>query len=101
MNITITARKFKARDTLKDFINSEVNSLERFYDDILRADVVLSFQNKKDSIKMSEITLHVPGQTFIATERSGEFEKSVSASVEKLSRQLKKLKTKRTAVRQK
>ena len=61
---------------------------------------ILSFQNTKDSIKISEITLHVPGQTFVATEHSDEFEKSVNASVEKLSRQLKKLKTKRTAVRQ-
>jgi putative sigma-54 modulation protein len=100
MNITITARKFKARDTLKDYINAEVSSLKKYYDDILSADVVLSFQNTKDSIKISEITLHVPGQTFVATENSDEFEKSVNASVEKLSRQLKKLKTKRTAVRQ-
>ncbi len=100
MNITITARKFKARDTLKDFINAEVNSLKKFNDDILSADVILSFQNTKDSIKISEITLHVPGQTFVATEHSDEFEKSISASVEKLSRQLKKLKTKRNAVRQ-
>ena len=99
MNISITARKFKARETLKDFINSEVKSLKRFNDDILSADVILSFQNTKDSIKISEITLHVPGQTFVATEHSDEFEKSISASVEKLSRQLKKLKTRRTAVR--
>ncbi len=101
MNITITARKFKARDTLKDFINGEVKSLIKFSDDIISADVILSFQNAKDSIKSAEITLHVPGQTFVATEHSNEFEKSVSASVEKLSRQLKKLKSKRTTVRQK
>jgi ribosome hibernation promoting factor len=101
MNITITARKFKARETLKDFIKQEVSSLSRFNDDILSADVILSFQNVKDSIKSSEITLHVPGQTFVATKNSDEFEKSISASVEKLSRQLKKLKSKRTTVRQK
>jgi ribosome hibernation promoting factor len=101
MNITITARKFKARETLKDFIKQEVNSLNKFNDDILSADIILSFQNVKDSIKSSEITLHVPGQTFVATENSDEFEKSISASVQKLSRQLKKLKSKRTTVRQK
>lgn len=100
MNITITARKFKARETLKEYITDSLNSLRKFHDDIIRADVILSFQNVKASIKNAEITLHVPGQTIVATESADEFEKSVNASVEKLSRQLKKIKTKRTTVRQ-
>ena len=97
MNISITARKFKAHDTLKNFINGEVNSLEKFYDDILDVDVILSFQNSKDSLKSAEIVIKVPGQTLTATEESEDFKKSVSAAIEKLSRQLKKLKTKRTS----
>ncbi len=97
MNIAITARKFKAHDTLKNFITGEVNSLEKFYDDILDVDVILSFQNSKDSIKSAEIIIKVPGQTLTATEESDDFKKSVSAAIEKLSRQLKKLKTKRTS----
>jgi putative sigma-54 modulation protein len=96
MNTLITARKFKARQTLKDFIASEINSLEKYNDDILSADVKLSYLNTKESIKKAEIIIHVPGQTLSATEESDEFEKSVSSAVEKLSRQLKKLKTKRT-----
>ncbi len=97
MNIAITARKFKAHDTLKNFINNEVSSLEKFYDDILDVDVVLSFINTKDSVKSAEIVVKVPGQTLTAEEESDDFKKSVSAAVEKLSRQLKKLKTKRTS----
>jgi putative sigma-54 modulation protein len=96
MNISITARKFKLHDSLKDFINDEVTSLQKYNDKILRADIILSYQNVKDSIKKSEIVLHVPGQTFNAAEKSDDFKKSVSSSVEKLSRQLKKLKSKRT-----
>jgi putative sigma-54 modulation protein len=99
MNITITARKFKARETLKDFINEEVKSLSRFNEDIITADVILSYQNSKENIKIAEITLHIPGQTLIATVDSDDFEKSVSASVEKLTRQLKTLKSKRTTLR--
>lgn len=99
MNITITARKFKARETLKDYINEEVKSLIRFNEDIINADVILSYQNSKENIKTAEITLHIPGQTLIATFDSDEFEKSVSATVEKLSRQLKTLKSKRTTSR--
>ncbi|MHB1687522.1 MAG: ribosome hibernation-promoting factor, HPF/YfiA family [Ignavibacteriaceae bacterium] len=95
MNISITARKFKARKTLKDFINGEVSSLQKYNDNILDADVILSFQNTHVSVKTAEIVLQVPGQTLTATEDSDEFTKSVSAAVEKLSRQLQKLKTKR------
>ncbi|OGU46398.1 MAG: ribosomal subunit interface protein [Ignavibacteria bacterium GWB2_36_8] len=97
MNITITARKFKARQTLKDFIHEEVSGLRKYNDDILSADVILSYLNSKESLKSAEIILQVPGQTLSANKDTNEFEKSVSASVEKLSRQLRKLKTKRTS----
>lgn len=93
MNISITSRKFKARDILKDYITAEVKSLERYYDKILSADVILSYQNTRDSIKIAEILLQVPGQVLKATEQSDDYKKSVNAAVEKLSRQLNKLKT--------
>jgi len=95
MNIKITARKFKARETLKDFVKDEVKSLLKINDDIISADVILSYQNSHESIKKSEITIHIPGQTFVATEESDEFTKSVTLAVEKLLRQLKTLKSKR------
>jgi len=95
MNITITARKFKARETLKDFVKDEVKSLLKINDDIISADIILSFQNSHESIKKSEITIHIPGQTLVATEESDEFTKSVTVAVEKLLRQLKTLKSKR------
>ena len=91
MKISITARKFKAHYSLKDFISSEVSSLEKYNDDILHADVILSYQNNHDSVKISEIVLQVPGQTLTATESSDDFKKSTAAAVEKLIRQLKKL----------
>lgn len=92
MNITITARKFKAHDTLKEFINNEVSSLTRFHDNIHKAEVILSYQNAKDSVKTAEIILTLPGQILTSTEDSEEFKKSVSGSVEKLTRQLQKIK---------
>ncbi len=97
MNVTITSRKFKARDILKDFITAEVKSLEKFYDKIMSADVILSYQNTRDSIKIAEIIVQVPGQTLTAKEESDEYKKAVSIAVEKLSRQLEKIKSKYTA----
>ena len=94
MNIQITSRKFKAKDSLKDFITAEVQSLERFNDSILESNVVLSFLHNKDSVKNAEIVLQVPGKVLSAESSSEEFTKSIKESVQKLERQLKKHKTK-------
>ncbi len=95
MNIRITSRKFKAKDSLKDFIKNEIKSLEKNNNQILDVNVILSFTHIKDSIKTSEIIVTVPRHTFSVTVSSDEFEKSISSAVEKLQKQLIKLKTKR------
>lgn len=101
MNISITARKFKAHETLKTFIKDEVSSLQKFYEGILSADVILSYQNAKENIKIAEIVLQIPGQTLNSAEETDDFKKSVTASVQKLARQLDKTKSKRTTARHK
>lgn len=97
MNIQITSRKFRAKDSLNNFIKDELNRLKKFNADIMDANVILSFQHNTNSIKAAEITLHVPGKVFKAEEESDDFRKSVSSATQKLERQLKKLKTKRLA----
>ena len=95
MNINITARKFKAKDSLKEFINEEVKSLEKFHDGILDVDVVLSYIHDKDSIKTAEVSVKITGKTLNISAESEEFSKSVSIVLDKLKRQLKKEKSKR------
>ncbi|BDQ01889.1 MAG: ribosome-associated translation inhibitor RaiA [Ignavibacterium sp.] len=97
MNIQITARKFKAHETLKEFIKDELTSLKRFNDDIISADVKLSFQNTQNSIKIAEVLLSIPGQMLTAKEESDDFKKSVAGAVEKLRNQLSTIKSKRTS----
>lgn len=97
MNIQITARKFKAHDSLKEFIKDELNSLKRFNDDIISADVKLSFQNTVNSIKIAEVLLSIPGQKLTAKVESDDFKKSVTGAVEKLRNQLSTIKSKRTS----
>jgi putative sigma-54 modulation protein len=96
MNISITARRFKAHETLKDFIRDELSSLTKYSEDILNAEVILSYVNSKDSIKTAEINLSIPGHVITAREDSDDFKKSVSAASEKITRQLKKIKTRKT-----
>jgi len=95
MNIQITSRKFRAKDSLKDYIKEEMKRLERFFDQILDVNVVLSFTHVTDSIKTAEIIVKVPGKVISVSSDSDEFEKSVDASIEKVIKQLKKIKTKR------
>lgn len=95
MNINITSRKFKAKETLKEFINKEAKSLEKYNDGILDIDVVLSYIHEKDSIKTAEIIVKIPGKILTVSEDSEEFSKSVSIALDKLKRQLKKEKSKR------
>jgi len=94
MNISITARKFKAHETLKDFIHAEVSRIDKFYDGILDVDVILSYQPNKDTTKTSEVIVKVPGQVLTASEVSDDYKKSTVLAVEKIQRQLDKLKTK-------
>jgi len=94
MNIKITSRKFKAKDSLKDYIKSEIKSLEKYSDQILDVKVVLSYTHPQDSIKTAEVVVQIPGKTVIVEHSSEEFEKSISAVVSKLGRQLRKVKTK-------
>ncbi|KAB2909580.1 MAG: ribosome-associated translation inhibitor RaiA [Ignavibacteriales bacterium] len=97
MNIQITARKFTARDTLKDLIRAEVSNLQKFSDEILDVEVVLSYQNVKDSIKEVELIAKLPGSILTAKDSSDEYTKSVKAAVDKIQRQIRKRKTKREA----
>ncbi|MGK9475909.1 ribosome hibernation-promoting factor, HPF/YfiA family [Melioribacter sp. OK-6-Me] len=97
MNIKITSRKFRAKDSLKNFIKEEIKSAEKFYDEILDVDVILSYTKPEDSIKTAEIIAQIPGKTLSVSHSSDDFEKSVSAAVEKLIRQLQKIKTQRNA----
>ncbi len=97
MNIQITARKFKAHDTLKEFIKDELASLEKFYDGIISADVILSYQNNANSIKKVEVVLNIPGQTLNAADQTEDYKTATTSVTEKLRRQLETIKSKRVS----
>ena len=95
MNIQITSRKFKAKESLKTQIKEQLKSLEKFNDDILDTNVILSYTHLKDSLKTVEINMSVPGKTFSAEDTSEAFEISLTKTINKLEKQLKTLKSKR------
>lgn len=97
MNIQITSRKFRAKDSLKDYIKKELNSLEKINEDIIDANIILSYTHLKDSIKNVEIQIKVPGKVLTASDESDEFKKSINKVKLKIEKQLKTLKSKRLA----
>ena len=94
METHFTARKFKARQDLKSYAVDAVKKLDKYYDGIVRADIILSYERTTQSVKTAEVNLHVHGTTLSARESSEEFLKSIELAIDKLGRQLAKYKTK-------
>ena len=94
METHFTARKFKAHETIKSHALESVKKLDRFYDGIVRGDVILSYERQTQSVKTAEINLHVYGTHLTAKETSDDFIKSIDLAVTKLEHQLEKYKTK-------
>ncbi len=90
MNTSVTSRHFKASEKLKTYAANEVNGLSRFVDHILDCDIVLSYDVRQN--KTVEISLHVKGDTLVASDTSDNFYKSVDKATEKLKKQSLKLK---------
>ncbi|NUN71419.1 MAG: ribosome-associated translation inhibitor RaiA [Bacteroidetes bacterium] len=94
MNIYITARHFKAHETLRSYAFDALNRLEQFHDGIISADLVLSFEKSKNSVKIAELVVKVQGTVLKAVQKSEEFNRSIESAVVKMERQLQKHKTK-------
>jgi len=94
MQIKVTARRFRAHSDVKEHATDAVKKLGKFYDGIVHADVILSYERVTKSVKSAEILLQVYGHVLAAKAKSDEFEKSIDGAVEKLAIQLEKYKSK-------
>ena len=94
MQTLFTARRFRARSEIKDHALDAVAKLDKFYDGIVKATIILSFEGSTKNIKVAEVNLHVHGELLSAKEQSQDYRKSIDLVVEKLSMQLAKYKTK-------
>lgn len=94
MHVKFTARRFRAHPEIKEHAIHSVKKLGKFYDGIVTADIILSYERASNSIKSAEIHLHVYGTILSAKEKSDDYHKSIEAAVEKLGVQLAKYKTK-------
>jgi putative sigma-54 modulation protein len=95
MNITITARHFKARPELKDFINEKMNKLKTYYDQIIEAEIILSFIKEE---QIAEIKLHLDHKDhklLVIKDQSDDMFKSVEQATDRLQVLLRRYKGRR------
>ena len=87
MNITTTARHYDLAPSLKDYAETKVQSLKKYFDHIVNAHVIFSLEKYRHCV---EITLHVNGKDFVTVQESEDMYLSVDRAVEKLEEQLKR-----------
>jgi len=91
MNITTTARHFKASPELINHIRRRMEKLKRYFDNILNIDVIMSIEKIRN---IAEVNLHVQGHLFTSTEESEDMYQSIDMCAKDLERQIKKHKGK-------
>lgn len=92
MTVTVTSRHFKAHESLVEYAEDAAQGLSRFYDGIVKCEIILSFEKKRKSTKIAEIVLSVYRHRITAEGRTEDFEKSIDVAADRALVQLKKFK---------
>lgn len=94
METQMTTRNFDAPEGLHDHATRRLEKLERIYDGIVNAHVVLETDGRPPDDKKAEITLNVYQKRLAASSTAASHEKAINACTEGLRRQLKTYKGK-------
>ncbi|MEN8702760.1 MAG: ribosome-associated translation inhibitor RaiA [Polaribacter sp.] len=95
MKVFTQSVNFNADSKLIQFTEKKIESLEKFHDKIVDAEVFLKVQNTSDKEnKITEIKINIPGSELIVKRETKTFEEGVNLGVDSLKRQLKKSKEK-------
>ena len=95
MKVYTQSINFNASATLLDYTQKKVESLIKFHDKIVDAEVFSKLENSSlKEIKITEIKINIPGNELVVKKQFKTFEEGVSTAVESLKRRLKKSKEK-------
>ena len=92
MNIVVKARHMNATDALRQYAESKVSKLPRFYNHIQSVEVILDMEANQPTVEIVVTARH--RNTFVATHRDEDMYACVDACLDKISRQLKRHKEK-------
>lgn len=95
MKVYTQSINFSASARLLEFTQNKVESLSKFHDKIVDAEVSFKVENSSEKEnKITEIKIKIPGNELIVKKQFKTFEEGVSTAVESLKRRLKKSKEK-------
>lgn len=94
MKIQITARHFKAKESTQDYIKTKVEELSKYNENIIFADVILSYDKPPADTKYCEIILKLKEKTLTTKASAGDFDRAIDSALDKINTQLYKLKDK-------
>jgi putative sigma-54 modulation protein len=96
MQIQLTGHHVDITPSLRDYVNSKFERLERHYDQVNSIHVVLTIEKM---MKKAEATIHINGGKVFADSQAEDMYAAIDALVDKLDRQVKKVKEKNTDYR--
>ena len=96
MEILITGRNIGLDDSLKEYVNKRMSKLERLHSNIHECEVILEEEKLRKNV---EVILHMKGNRLVAKETSGDIYTSIDNASDNIQRQLRKLKDKMGARR--
>lgn len=97
MKLTITGSQLQLTDAMKQYAEKKMNSLEKFYEDIIEAKVVLGMETRhhnKGEIFTVECKLYVPGKDIFAKNTAKDLYAAIDMVRDELEAELKKHKVK-------
>ena len=95
MKVFTQSVNFNADSDLIKFAEKKVESLVKYHDKIVDAEVFLKVQNTSDKEnKITEVKINIPGSELIIKRETKTFEEGINSAVDNLKRQLKRSKEK-------
>jgi putative sigma-54 modulation protein len=91
MNLTITARGYKAHERLKKYISDKLNRKSKLFEEVIDFEVVLSYEKL---VQVAEFKLQVNNRMIVAREKSEDIFKSIDMALDNSERQIKRFKDK-------
>lgn len=92
MQTQITVRHAEVSDRVRQYAEQRTAKLEKFYDGIVSAHVILSKDNSPAENKTAEINIDVYQKRLSADDAADTYEKAINQCVDHLRRQLEKYK---------
>lgn len=99
MKIQITSRHFKAKESTQMYIKAKLEELEKYNENIIYADVILSYDKPPVDTKYCEIILKLKEKTLTSKESGDEFDKAIDSAIIKIEKQLYKVKDKQKSLK--